>query len=82
MTYTANNAQELAEALKKDPVIAITNDFKLIKLNIEWSELTDRPTVIDTDIDYIMVMSLSNIMNFYSGIAEYLKDNPNLAIIN
>ena len=82
MTYTANNAQELAELMKKDPIIGISEDFKLTKLNVEWSELYNRPAVVNTDVNYVMILSLSDIMNFYSNITEYIKDNPNMVIIN
>lgn len=82
MTYTANNAQELAELMKKDPIIGITEDFTLTKLIVEWSEMYDRPTVVNTDVNYVMILTLSDILTFYSNIAEYIKNNPNLPIIN
>lgn len=82
MMYTANNAQELAEIMKKNPIIGISEDFKLTKLTVEWSELYDRPMLVDTDTNYIMILSLNHIMDFYSNIAEYLKNNPNMVIIN
>lgn len=81
-TYTAKNAQELAELMKRDPIIGVTEDFKLNKLKVEWSEFYGRPMLVNTDVNYVMVLSLSDIMNFYSNIAEYIKDNPNLPIIN
>ena len=82
MTYTANNAQELAELMKKDQIIGISEDFKLTKLTVEWSEMYDRPAIVNTNVNYVMILSLSDILIFYSNIAEYLKDNPNLTIIN
>lgn len=82
MSYTANNAQELAELMKRDPIIGITEDFKLNRLKVEWSDLYDRPALVNTDVNYVMILSLSDIMNFYSNIAEYIKDNPSLPIIN
>lgn len=75
-TYTAKNAEELKVLLEKDPVIGVTSEFKLHKLNVQWSDMYNRPMVTDQTDDYIMILSMSNIATFYSNITEYLQDNP------
>ena len=75
-TYTANNAQELKELMEKDPIIGVTTEFKLHKLNVQWSDMYDRPMITDQTEQYAMILSMSDITTLYSNITEYIQNNP------